>query len=92
MKDERKKYIIVDAKDINITLRKRVRVSGFNDFWNEYQEVGETKEYVDTVLENSKTNGEVKDRIAETGKTLDTDGDKTVTDISSIVPSEQPQE
>lgn len=42
MKDERKKYIIVDAKDINITLRKRVRVSGFNDFWNEYQEVGET--------------------------------------------------
>lgn len=42
MKDERKKYIIVDAKDINITLRKKVRVSGFNDFWNEYQEVGET--------------------------------------------------
>lgn len=37
MKDERKKYIIIDAKDINITLRKRVRVSGFNDFWNEYQ-------------------------------------------------------
>ena len=42
-------------------------------------------------LENSKTNGEVKDRIAETGKTLDTDGDKTVTDISSIVPT-VPQE
>ena len=37
MKDERKKYIIVNAQDINITLRERVRVSGFNDFWNEYQ-------------------------------------------------------
>lgn len=42
MKDERKKYIIVNAQDINITLRERVRVSGFNDFWNEYQAVGET--------------------------------------------------
>lgn len=42
MKDERKKYVIVDAKDINITLRKKVRVSEFNDFWNEYQAVGET--------------------------------------------------
>ena len=42
MKDERKKYILVDAKDIDITLRERIRVSGFNDFWNEYQAVGET--------------------------------------------------
>ena len=42
MKDERKKYIIVNAKDIDITLRKRVRVSGFNDFWNEYHAIGKT--------------------------------------------------
>ena len=42
MKDERKKYVIVDAKDIDITLRERMRVSGFNDFWNEYRAVGET--------------------------------------------------
>ena len=53
------------------------------------KEVGETKTYVDEVLKNSKTNGEAQDRIAETGKTLDTTGDKSVTDISSIVPSEQ---
>lgn len=42
MKDERKKYIIVDANDINVTLRKHERVSGFNDFWNEYPACGET--------------------------------------------------
>lgn len=42
MKDEKKKYILVDAKDINITLRKHERVSGFNDFWNEYTPCGET--------------------------------------------------
>lgn len=41
MKDERKKYIIVDAKDINITLRTHERVSGFNDFWNEYPPTGQ---------------------------------------------------
>ena len=35
------------------------------------EEVGETKEYVDTVLENSRTNGKAQDRIAETGKVLD---------------------
>lgn len=55
------------------------------------EEVGETKEYVDTVLENSRTNGLVKDRIADTGKVLDTTGDKSVQDISSIVPSKQEQ-
>ena len=42
MKEERKKYIIVDAKNISITLRKKERVCGFNDFWNEYKAVGET--------------------------------------------------
>ena len=42
MKDERKKYVIVNASDINITIRERERVSGFNDFWNEYKAVGET--------------------------------------------------
>ena len=51
-------------------------------------EVAETKEYVDLVLENSRTNGIAQDRIAETGKVLDTTGDKSVTDISSIVPQE----
>ena len=52
------------------------------------QEVGETKEYVDTVLENSRTKEQAQDRIAETGKVLDTTGDKSVQDISSIVPQE----
>ena len=42
MKDERKKYVIVNAADINITIRQRERVSGFNDFWNEYKQVGQT--------------------------------------------------
>lgn len=42
MKDERKKYIIVDSGNINIILRKQERVSGFNDFWNEYKPIGKT--------------------------------------------------
>lgn len=42
MKDKNKKYLLVDAKDINIILRKHERVSGFNDFWNEYLPCGET--------------------------------------------------
>ena len=42
MKDERKKYIIVNGQDINIAIRERIRVSGFNDFWNEYPVVEET--------------------------------------------------
>lgn len=36
MKEQRCKYIIVDANDIDVILKKRERVSGFNDFWNEY--------------------------------------------------------
>ena len=42
MKDSRKKYIIVDGKDINITIREQERVAGFNDFWNEYKATGHT--------------------------------------------------
>ena len=42
MKDKRRKYIIVDAKDINVTIRGHERVSGFNDFWNEYPVIGQT--------------------------------------------------
>lgn len=42
MKDERKKYVVVDANNINIILRKHERVAGFNDFWNEYLPCGET--------------------------------------------------
>lgn len=42
MKEERRKYVIVDAGNINITLRQMERVSGFNDFWNEYKAVGQT--------------------------------------------------
>ena len=37
MKDERRKYIIVDAKDINVTIRGHERVSGFIDFWKNIQ-------------------------------------------------------
>ena len=36
MKDQRRKYLIVPANEIVVTLRKHQRVSGFNDFWNEY--------------------------------------------------------
>lgn len=42
MKDEKKKYILVDANNINITLRQRERVFGFNDCWTEYTPCGET--------------------------------------------------
>lgn len=49
-------------------------------------EVGETKTYVDEVLKNSRTNGKVQDRIAETGKVLDVEeGTPTVNDITGIV-------
>lgn len=48
-------------------------------------EVGQTKEYVDEVLKNSRTNGTVQDRIDDTGKVLDTDGDKTVTSIDGVI-------
>lgn len=51
-------------------------------------EVAETKDYVDGVLQNSNTNATVQDRIADTGKVLDTEGDKTVVDISGIVGTE----
>ena len=51
-------------------------------------EVAETKEYVDEVLENSRTKEQAQDRIAATGKVLDTTGSKEVTDISNIVPQE----
>lgn len=49
------------------------------------QEVASTKTYVDEVLKNSRTNGTAQDRIAETGKVLDTDGDKTVTSIDGVI-------
>lgn len=35
-----KKYILVDAEKIEVTKREVKRVSGFNDFWNEYEPVG----------------------------------------------------
>lgn len=52
-------------------------------------EVGETKEQVQGII-----NGSIMSDIAENGERnkLDTTGSKEVTDISSIVPSEQPQE
>ena len=52
-------------------------------------EVAETKEQVDEIIENSLASD-----IAQNGERhqLDTTGSKEVTDISSIVPSEQPQE
>lgn len=57
------------------------------------QEVAETNEYINNEIVNSDTyNKSGNDRIAETGKVLDTTGSKEVTDISSVVPSEQPQE
>ena len=57
------------------------------------EEVAETNEYItNKIVESDTFNKSGNDRIAETGKALDTDGDKTVQDISSIVPSEQPQE
>jgi chromosome segregation ATPase len=49
------------------------------------EEVAETKDYVDEVLQNSNTNMPVQDRIADTGKVLDTEGDKTVTSIEGII-------
>ena len=55
-------------------------------------EVAETKDYVDGVLQNSNTNMSVQDRIADTGKVLDTTGDKTVVGIGDIVGTEQPTE
>ena len=49
-------------------------------------EVGQTKEYVDTVLENSRTKEKAQDRIADTGKVLDiTVGIPTVKDIPSNI-------
>ncbi len=40
MKNSKKKFILVDANNINITKRKATRVAGFNDFWNEYPPCG----------------------------------------------------
>ncbi len=40
MKNKNKKYILVDASKINVTTRECQRVSGFNDFWNEYPVTG----------------------------------------------------
>lgn len=48
-------------------------------------EVAETKDYVDEVLQNSNTNVSVQDRIADTGKVLDTTGSKEVVGIEGII-------
>ena len=57
------------------------------------QQVANTKDEVQVLIEGSNiTNLSAEERLAETGKELDTTGDKSVNDISSIVPSKQPQE
>ena len=53
------------------------------------QEVAQTKDEVEnTIRFSSITIQSPQDKIAETGKVLDTTGSKEVTDISSIVPQE----
>lgn len=42
MKNNNKKYLIVDAEKIKITKTKVERICGFNDFWNDYVPCGET--------------------------------------------------
>ena len=42
MKNNNKKYLIVDAEKIKITKTKVDRICGFNDFWNDYVRCGET--------------------------------------------------
>ena len=54
------------------------------------QEVAETNEYINNkIVESDTYNKSGNDRIAETGKVLDTTGDKSVTDISEIVGEEE---
>ena len=54
------------------------------------QQVESTKDEVQVLIDGSNiTNVSAEERLAETGKELDIAGDKTVTSIEDIVPSEQ---